>query len=142
MVILLYRKLTFGLLRMSNTPEYQREYRKKNKDKINKRRKEWRKRNPEKRKAENLQRWYNITLEQHKQMYINQNGCCAICDKPVEYNKTYTDHSHINGQVRSLLCCRCNLGLHYIEDREYRNRALNYLKEIENGSYYHRKKIN
>ena len=111
--------------------DYQKEYYNNNKDKINKHRREYRQDNPNIRKAESLQRWYNITLEQHKQMYISQNGCCAICGKPVEYNKICTDHNHMNGQIRSLLCCKCNCGLHYIEDREYMKKALNYLEETK-----------
>lgn len=40
----------------------------------------------------------------------NQNGCCAICKKPESSFKMRlsVDHNHKTGQVRGLLCYRCN----------------------------------
>jgi hypothetical protein len=58
---------------------------------------------------------YGITLEQHKDMYISQNGCCSICEFPVSYEDIKTDHNHKTGKVRSLLCQRCNIFVGYVE---------------------------
>lgn len=52
---------------------------------------------------------YNLTPEQHKEMYIKQNGCCAICNTSVPYDEIDTDHNHTTNKVRELLCRRCNL---------------------------------
>ena len=62
-----------------------------------------------------FKRTYNLTLEQHKQMYIDQNGQCAICKIPVSYDKLDTDHNHKTGKVRGLLCTRCNIFAGYID---------------------------
>ena len=59
---------------------------------------------------------YGITLEQHKQRYIDQNGCCALCGKPMSYDRVYTDHDHETGKVRGLLCCSCNTGIGLLGD--------------------------
>ncbi len=105
-----------------------REYHGKNRNEINRRNKEWRRSNlkrcrrlqREYRKTKHGQevyrQWhlkhkYGITLEQHEQIYLDQNGCCALCDEPVAYDKAVTDHDHKTGKVRGLLCQRCNLGL-------------------------------
>ena len=71
---------------------------------------------------------YNLTLGQHKQLYINQNGCCAICQNPIPYAKMHTDHNHATGKVRGLLCFFCNSRLAYIEDVEFVRKAKQYLR--------------
>ena len=88
------------------------------KTEINARRRKRYKNNPKQKEYNKnfaLKRKFGITLKQHKQMYINQNGCCATCDEPVEYSKIHTDHSHETGKVRGLLCCACNIFLGYVE---------------------------
>jgi len=71
---------------------------------------------------------YGLTPEQHEQMYINQNGCCAMCKTSIPYEDIKTDHNHKTGKVRELLCRRCNSGLGYIEDKEFVEKARQYLK--------------
>lgn len=49
-------------------------------------------------------------------MLKEQNGTCAICDKPptpTKKNKGYldVDHDHLSGTIRGLLCHRCNQGM-------------------------------
>ena len=81
-----------------------------------------RERDPDKcrqyRRASRLKVNYGLTVEQHTAMYVVQNGCCAICGKPVEYDKIQTDHDHKTGKVRGLLCQSCNLALGVLEARE------------------------
>jgi hypothetical protein len=57
-----------------------------------------------------LKRFYNITPEEFDAMVMAQNGRCGICDVELELNthKTHVDHNHLTGQVRGVLCCRCN----------------------------------
>lgn len=71
----------------------------------------WRKANPDKVKSYWLKYQYDITLKRHKQMYIDQGGCCGVCGKPIEYEDADTDHNHLTGKVRGLTCHQCNLGL-------------------------------
>ena len=82
-----------------------------------------------------LRRAYKLTLEQHKQIYIQQNGCCAICGKPIPYDKVHTDHNHLTGKVRELLCRYCNLGLAYIEDIEFLDSSVKYLEKHNAPSF-------
>jgi len=76
-----------------------------------------------------LKRAYNLTLKQHKQMYVDQNGCCKICKRPVPYDKIGVDHSHKTGKIRGLLCWHCNMFLGHLEKNlENLQNAMNYLK--------------
>ena len=58
---------------------------------------------------------YNITIEEYNKMFIEQNGCCAICGKhQSEFKRVFAvDHNHITGKVRKLLCVRCNVMIGY-----------------------------
>lgn len=77
-----------------------------------------------------LFKFYNLTPKQHLRMYIDQDGCCAICKQAVPYSKTHTDHNHKTGELRELLCNRCNLCLGTVEDEEFLSKALDYLKKF------------
>ncbi len=67
-------------------------------------------------KVRALKRAYNLTLEQHEQLYVDQNGCCAICKQSIAYDKMNTDHDHKTGKIRGLLCWSCNLMLGNAKD--------------------------
>ena len=109
---------------------YNKEYSKKNADRLKEYNKQWKKENggKEYNRRRKLKHKYGITLEQHKQMYIKQDGCCAICNILVEYSKTHTDHDHQTGKVRGILCARCNLDLRVVEDKIFINKTKRYLK--------------
>ncbi len=92
----------------------------------------------DKRKQTNshLVRTFNITIEDYETMLDKQNNVCAICGKGEtrEYNgtriKLAVDHCHITGEVRGLLCSKCNLALGWFDDSsELLTKAINYLKE-------------
>lgn len=70
-------------------------------------------------KTQRLKQEYKLTLEQYNQMYSDQNGCCFICKNPVDYNKIQVDHNHTTGQVRKLLCPKCNTFVGHVENRGY-----------------------
>ena len=80
-------------------------------------------------------RKYGITLAQKEQMVTAQNGCCAICDKPLSgYKNSHVDHDHNTGKVRAILCNKCNLGIGHLNDSVYIvDRALTYLKKWGSG---------
>ncbi len=59
----------------------------------------------------NLFKNYGITLEQYNQMSEEQNGLCLICKQPSGNRKLAVDHNHQTGEIRGLLCMKCNLGL-------------------------------
>ena len=80
----------------------------------------------------NLKRLYNLTIVQRKEMYISQNGCCAICGKPIPYNDMQTDHNHVTNQNRGLICKPCNLGIGFLdENTETLQNAIIYLNQYE-----------
>lgn len=105
------------------------QYKQKNRRKTNRQRSEiratW---SADKKKEEGLKTNYGLTLKQHKEMYIKQNGCCAICKQNLSYDRAMTDHNHKTDKVRGLLCQACNIGLGYIERDGFIKNALKYLE--------------
>jgi|ERR1035441_296639 hypothetical protein len=84
----------------------------------------------EKNRENRLIEKYNITVDQHRQMFISQNGKCAICHKRfIDKKDIRTDHNHITNQVRQLLCNGCNTGLGYFrENPQALRNAADYLE--------------
>lgn len=79
--------------------------------KINARkRKEYR--NPEERKKQRNAVYkcrYGISLTEYEEKLRDQNNVCAICQRPNDTKHHFhIDHNHGTGQVRGLLCIRCN----------------------------------
>lgn len=70
---------------------------------------------------------YGITPETFNEMFLQQDGKCAICG--VEYHATlHIDHCHTTGKVRGLLCNNCNRGLgHFKDSKEILMKAKEYL---------------
>lgn len=77
---------------------------------------------------------YGITIDDYDQMMVDQNYKCAICDMaPIDYS-LHVDHSHISGQVRGLLCRKCNVGLGSFGDSPSNLRnAANYLEKNQSS---------
>lgn len=72
---------------------------------------------------------YGITHEQYLTMLEQQNGVCAICHEMcITGERLCIDHDHKTGEVRGLLCKKCNLGIGYLGDDVARvDSALQYL---------------
>lgn len=51
---------------------------------------------------------FGITPEQYDRMLADQNGVCAICERPPKNRRLAVDHDHDTGRVRGLLCWWCN----------------------------------
>lgn len=70
-------------------------------------------------KERKLVKLYGITsIQKHQMLMELQDGKCATCgsDKPQGaggrgHGQWHTDHCHKTGQVRGILCARCNLVL-------------------------------
>jgi Recombination endonuclease VII len=69
--------------------------------------------NHKQQRAHKLKHLYGLTVEQWDAMIIAQAGLCNLCDEPMK--NPHVDHSHITGEVRSLLCLRCNTILGHVE---------------------------
>jgi hypothetical protein len=108
--------------------------------------KRWQRENPEKYRAKQqqyidsgqkkawdrksyLKRKYGITLEQYEAMLEAQGGVCKICGKPRPDDRTlHVDHDHETGEIRGLLCFRCNNALGDFEEQyELFQKAADYL---------------
>ena len=91
----------------------------------------WRKRHPEEMKRRDrdarYRREYGITLVEYDQMLAEQGGVCAICKKEPDGRRLSVDHDHVTGEVRGLLCVRCNSFLGYYES-SWRVEAERYLR--------------
>lgn len=56
---------------------------------------------------------YKLSRDNYDKMFINQDGKCAICNVTFNYNyrnkSPRIDHNHDTGDVRGLLCDKCNI---------------------------------
>lgn len=60
---------------------------------------------------------YGISIEQKEQMMIKQNNNCSICKNKFKNSKDCNvDHNHKTGEIRGLLCYRCNTGIGYFKE--------------------------
>lgn len=77
-----------------------------------------------------LRRTYGITADQYDEMLDQQNGVCAICERPPKKMPLNVDHDHKSGLVRGLLCWTCNHRLLPAagDNPERASRAAEYLK--------------
>lgn len=59
----------------------------------------------------NLSHQYGIGVSHYFYLLDIQNGCCAICEGHNNNDRLHVDHDHSTGNVRGLLCHRCNQGM-------------------------------
>ena len=67
---------------------------------------------------------YGLSPQDYEDKVLNQNNTCAICNKPEsqktkktkKINRLAIDHNHETGQVRDLLCRRCNIVLGLVKE--------------------------
>jgi hypothetical protein len=79
-------------------------------------------------RKQTLRSKYGIEIEEYDKMYLDQKGCCKICNK--EYKLLSVDHCHNTGLVRGLLCKICNTSLGGFKDSIINlTEAIKYLKE-------------
>ncbi len=125
-----------------STPEYQRAWRAKNRDRDREKNRlrsqrhyhseymrRWRKKNRDKIAASDRRRLlkkYGLTSADYERMVIAQQNNCAICrrsatelkprNSKTKYLRLDVDHCHSTGKVRSLLCNNCNAILGHAKD--------------------------
>ncbi len=86
---------------------------------------------PKKKKDQHLKYLYGISLEDYNDLFQKQSGRCAICKSHQSKLKRalVVDHNHDTGEIRGLLCDKCNLTLGQFNDRSNVLRcAANYLE--------------
>ena len=83
-----------------------------------------------------LIRTYGIEPEDYDKMLVEQNGVCACCGcKETNPKKKHLciDHDHNTGEVRALLCDRCNRGIGAFGDNlDNLQKAVLYLQRYGN----------
>lgn len=110
----------------------------KNKESINAKRELNKEQNIEWKRTSHLKR-YGLTKEMFEELVLSQNNACAICGLlPTQISKVrdlrnnlHVDHNHTTGKVRGLLCQKCNVKLAAIENKEFMQLAIEYLKKYE-----------
>lgn len=92
----------------------------------------WHALSPAEKQMKNLLKRYDMTLAEYDAMYAEQSGQCMICktDKPSRgRDRLVVDHDHHTGEVRALLCHKCNRGIGFLnDDPELALRASLYLE--------------
>jgi len=77
-----------------------------------------------------IKKQYGISKEQFNQMLSIQENKCSICKCDLTNKNTHIDHCHSSGNVRSLLCSRCNQAIGLLdEDEQKLNTALEYIRK-------------
>lgn len=118
--------------------EYQKQWYEKNKERLNKKSKDYNERNKEvitvKARRVRIKRIYGIEEDTYTKNLELQGGACAICGStyPGGNSKGYfhIDHCHETGQFRGLLCGRCNTSLGgFKDDINILKKAIEYLEQ-------------
>jgi hypothetical protein len=82
---------------------------------------------------------YRLTEERYAELLEAQQGVCALCHKPetvVKHGKVQSlsvDHDHATGDVRGLLCSRCNTAIAVLDnfDEAWHDKAKAYRERKE-----------
>lgn len=90
---------------------------------------------------------YGISGSEYKKMQKEQNNRCWICgetettkdSRTGKFYKLAVDHCHETGNVRGLLCNKCNNGLGcFMDKKELLSKAIDYLILFDTSSSEHR----
>jgi hypothetical protein len=120
---------------------YEKEYYDKTPDQQKEKRRKytanWLAKNPNANRNKHYKKRYGITVEEYESMAKAQNYLCAICERPeTKTRKDGTvmilcvDHNHLTGQVRDLLCNKCNILLGHLETGNVTfSQLIHYLKK-------------
>lgn len=88
-----------------------------------------RREDPNYRLAESLKK-YGLTVDEYHSILASQKGRCYVCLKKPEDKRLVVDHNHDTGEVRGLLCHRCNSALGMLSDMAWRVRRLYHYLEV------------
>lgn len=75
---------------------------------------------------------YGLSVEDYRRMWMERNGKCDCCGESEIKTRADTgepyllgvDHDHVTGEVRGMLCSRCNVALGMLDDNPDRIRKL------------------
>ncbi len=110
--------------------KWNKTYRNKNKEIIREKKKTYRDKNKEVIKEHYLKIMYGVTKEEYNKMYKKQGGVCAICRTKSKVKALSVDHNHKTGEVRKLLCNKCNFVIGLVnEDKSILLKCIKYLED-------------
>lgn len=126
-------KKNWNIANKEHVKEYAKTYREKNKEKLNKKKRD----NPDYHRNLNLKRNYNFSLDEYNDMLEKQNGRCLGCNSfytESARERLHVDHCHLTGKIRGLLCHHCNTALGLVKDNiDTLSRLISYLKTNSNN---------
>ena len=73
---------------------------------------------------------YKMSVADYDRMLKKQQGKCGACKTKFPTHKARwfdVDHNHVTGKARGLLCRKCNLSLHILENKPYKLKLETYL---------------
>jgi len=114
---------------------WEREYYLENRKRILAKSKAWYAANRDQR-TKTLRRWwlakkYGLTPEAFEALLLSQGNVCAICSN--RRKSMCVDHDHSTGEVRGILCRRCNTMLGMLgDDAAWLARAISYVNCYQN----------
>lgn len=112
--------------RKSEVNRYYRKYR----ERILASRIRYRNENKDKIAAQRRRKRYALSEAQYDTLLAKAAGTCMLCRQPTK--SFCVDHAHTTGDVRGLLCSKCNLGLGLFNDSiEKLSLAIDYLKAYQ-----------
>lgn len=90
---------------------------------------EYRRSHPEVARADHLRRKFDLTLAEYERMLERLDGGCRICGRPPgDRISLHIDHDHGTGDIRGLLCVRCNNAIGLLrENPDLMRRAIRYV---------------
>lgn len=87
--------------------------------------------------AHTLLRYSGISVEDYNAMLSAQSGVCKICGSPPAPRiRLAVDHCHATGEIRGLLCTKCNQALGLLHDSiAALEKAVQYIKTSRTGKF-------
>lgn len=67
-------------------------------------------------KKSRLKKAFNLSVDEYQKMVEAQGNVCAICHSNHGKKRLSVDHDHVTGNVRALLCDKCNAALGLLND--------------------------
>lgn len=120
--------------------EYAKQRYQANRDQVQAINKAWQDKNPDGQRSARYKVRFGITAADYDAKLASQGGVCAICGRPeTKRNQSglmslAVDHNHTTGQVRGLLCYRCNTTLGGLdEDTAIMRAMIDYLHRYADG---------
>ncbi len=115
---------------------YNHQYYKQNRAKMRAYADDYRRRNPRKdqKRDYTLRHRYGIGTDDYERLLVVQDGRCAVCGRieTARHNngqirRLAVDHDHESGEIRGLLCSRCNRRIGaVVDDPDWLRRAIEY----------------